>query len=77
MTRSELAAEIRGLTADVDLGIVGFTLTAQYGGIVADKALECGYVQEDPDSPFAASSRFLEDLGLPGIPAELQNLSSF
>lgn len=76
MTRNELAAEIRGLDAGVDLGFLGFTLQSQYGGIVADKALECGIVEEDPETLFSASSDFLESLGLPGVP-ELQSLSSF
>ncbi len=76
-TRNELASELRSLDSGLELGFLGLTVQSQYAGVVADKALDCGIVKEDPAGPFAASSEFLESLGLPGIPAELQNLSSF
>ncbi|AGF71975.1 hypothetical protein [Corynebacterium halotolerans] len=77
-TRNELAAEIREFgDIEIDLGpLPSVVVQAYYAGQIADRALECGIVDEDPASPFAASSEFLENLGLPGVP-ELQALSSF
>lgn len=77
-TRNELAAEISEFgDIEIDLGpLPSVVVQAYYAGQIADRALECGIVEEDPESPFAASSEFLESLGLPGVP-ELQTLSSF
>lgn len=56
-TRNELAAELRKQTGLI-LGIP--LLTNIYSGQIADRALECEIVKEDPKTPFAGSIQFLE-----------------
>lgn len=65
-TRNELATNIREL-GDDSLGDMfgafpgGNLLKVQYSGQIADRALECGLVAENPQLPFG-SSQILENL---------------
>lgn len=59
-TRNELAQNLRGLSEDAFGEIVGGLpyiglIQAQYSGKIADKALECGHVAENPELPFGSS----------------------
>lgn len=62
-THAELAANIRGLSADafgeIIAGIPGGSfLQVSYAGSIADRALACDLVAENPDAPFGSSQLF-------------------
>lgn len=62
-THAELAANIRGLSqeafGDIVAGIPGASfLQVRYAGDIANRALTCELVAENPDAPFGSSQLF-------------------
>ncbi len=57
-TRNQLAAELRKGARDIP-GLLGIA-TNQVAGALADRALECKIVKEDPRTLFSGSTQFLE-----------------
>lgn len=59
-TRNQLAAKVRAETGKIiDHPLINIT-ASNYAGQIADRALECGIVKEDPQNPFSGSAEFLD-----------------
>jgi len=59
-TRNQLAAKLRTETGKVIDNPLFNVAASAYAGQLADRALECEIVKEDPKSPIAGSTQFLE-----------------
>lgn len=59
-TRNQLASKLRTETGKVIDNPLFNVAASAYAGQLADRALECEIVKEDPKSPIAGSTQFLE-----------------